>query len=77
MRLYGRGVSRIYLEIGMVVIQSSELVDVFKFYEMRTRDCRVYAPHSACSARFTGFTMGTHVQQHRNMRIQLLCCVIE
>ena len=77
MRLYGRGVSRIYLEIGMVLIQSSELVDVFNFFEVSTRECSVYAPHSACSARFTGFTMDTHVQQHRNMRIQLRCCVIE
>jgi hypothetical protein len=61
----------------MVVIQSSELVDLFKSYEMSTRECRVYAPHSACSVWFTGFTMDTHVQQHRNMRSQLLCCVFE
>jgi hypothetical protein len=30
----------------------------------------VHAPHSACTVRFTGFTMDKHVKQHSNMRFQ-------
>jgi hypothetical protein len=53
------GVSLIYPEFGMVVIQSSELVDLFKTNDvMSTRECRVYAPHSACTVWFTGLTHG-------------------
>jgi hypothetical protein len=62
----------------MVVIQSSELIDLFKSYdEMSIRECRVHAPHSACTVRFTGFTMDKHVKQHSNMRFQLICCALD
>jgi hypothetical protein len=72
--LDGRGVSRMYLECGMVVIQSSELVDLFKSYDMRTRQCRVYAPHSACSVRFTGFTLDTRqATQKLALSVIMLC----